>query len=182
MDAEAVLRLYPAHAFPTPKDALARLTGDIEFVCETRRVARTLHHEGASVYFYSFEHTVDVLQAGRAAHSLDLNFLFGNNFVAPVPYVLTASDLSLFRSMSTYWRQFVETGNPNHPDNPIQWPAFRPQPSYGSAPVDPDRSDRYLVIDQRRIGEASYLRDEQCNFWESFYFRSVLGTVPASAR
>jgi hypothetical protein len=87
----------------------------------------------------------------------------------------------LFGSMSTYWRQFAETGSPNHPDNPIQWPAFRPQPSHGSAPVDPARSDRYLVLDQR-IGEDSFLRDAQCNFWESFYFRSVLGTVPASAR
>lgn len=181
MDAEAVLRLYPANAFPTPKDALARLTGDVEFACETRRVARALHHEGAPVYFYSFEHTVDVLTAGRASHSLELNFLFGNNFGAPSPYVLTEPDLALFRSMSTYWRQFAETGTPNHPDNPIQWPAFRPQPSYGSEPVDPSRSDRYLVL-ERRIGEASYLRDAQCNFWESFYFRSVLGTVPAAAR
>ena len=57
MDAEAILRLYPATAFPTPKDALARLTGDAEVVCEARRVARVLHHDGAPVYVYSFEYT-----------------------------------------------------------------------------------------------------------------------------
>ena len=34
MDADAVLALYPATAFATPKDALARLTTDVEFVCD----------------------------------------------------------------------------------------------------------------------------------------------------
>ena len=181
MDADAVLRLYPATSFATPKDALARLTGDVEFVCEARRIARVMHHDGAAVYLYSFDYAIDAVTLGRAFHGLDTNLLFGNNFVAPSNHVLTAADLALFGSMSTYWRQFAETGTPNHADNPIQWPAFRPQPSYGSAPVDPDRSDRYLILDQR-IGEASYLRDAQCNFWESFYFRSVLGAVPAAAR
>lgn len=133
------------------------------------------------MYFYSFELTVDEVTPGRALHGLESNLLFGNNFAAPSNHVLTAADVALFGSMSTYWRQFVETGTPNYPGNPVQWPAFRPQPSYGSEPADPSRSDRYLVLD-RTIAEASYLRDAQCNFWESFFFRSVLGSVPASAR
>lgn len=51
MDADAVLGLYPASSFPTAKDALARLTGDAEFVCEARRTARAMTRDGAPVFF-----------------------------------------------------------------------------------------------------------------------------------
>ena len=40
MDASTILQQYPAAASTTPKDALARLTTDVEFACEARRVAR----------------------------------------------------------------------------------------------------------------------------------------------
>jgi para-nitrobenzyl esterase len=50
MDAEAILRQYPAATFATPKEALARLTTDAEFTCEARRIARVMHHDGAPVY------------------------------------------------------------------------------------------------------------------------------------
>ena len=79
----------PPTSFPTPKDALARLTGDAEVVCEARRVARVLHHDGAPVYIYSFEYIVDAVTPGRAFHGLDLNFVFGNNFAAPSNHALT---------------------------------------------------------------------------------------------
>ena len=101
MDASSVLRTYPVGAFPTPKDALARLTGDVEFVCEARRVARAMYHDGAPVYLYSFEQTVDDVTPGRAFHGLESNFLFGNNFGPPSNHVLTHGELSLFGSMST---------------------------------------------------------------------------------
>lgn len=179
MDADAILRLYPAAAFPTPKDALARLTTDVEFVCEARRIARVMHHDGAPVYLYSLEYAVDPVNPGRAFHGLENNLLFGNNFGAPSNHVLTAADEALFRSMSTYWRQFAETGSPNHPGNPVQWPLFRPITV--QSPLDPALSDRFLRFD-RLITEDGYLRDSPCNFWESFFFRSAVGAVPASAR
>jgi len=179
MDADAVLRLYPATMFPTAKDALARLTGDVEFTCEARRVARVMHHDGAPVYVYSFEYTVDTVNPGRAFHGLDTNLLFGNNFGAPSNHVLTREDLMLFDTISTFWRQFMETGDPNPRGTRVQWPPYRPGPFEEG--VDPSRSDRHFVFGQR-IGVANYLRDSQCNFWESFYFRSVLGAVPAAAR
>ncbi len=179
MDADAVLRLYPASAFATAKDALTRVTGDVEFTCEGRRIARVMHHDGAPVYVYSFEYTVDAVNPGRAFHGLDTNLLFGNNFGAPSNHVLTPADLVVFDAMSTYWRRFAETGDPNPRGRPVQWPLYRPDPLQGV--VDPFLSDRHFVF-ERNLGVSSYLRDSQCNFWESFYFRSVLGAVPASAR
>lgn len=178
MDAEAVLRIYPATSYATPKDALARLTSDVEFVCEARRAARVLHHDGAPVFLYSFEYTVEPVTPGRAFHGLETNLLFGNNFAAPSNHVLAPADIAVFGTISSYWREFAETGSPNHPDNPVQWPAFRPDATPHSG--DLDLSDRYLRFD-RTASEGRALRDSHCNFWESFYFRSVLGTTLAAA-
>jgi para-nitrobenzyl esterase len=173
-DSRAILEQYPATRYASPKDALARLTGDAEYVCEARRVARLVQQAGVSVYSYSFEYAVENVAPGRAIHGLETNFLFGNNFGAPSNHVLTAADLVLFRAMSGYWRRFAETGNPNSLPEAIRWPTFR---------LDryPLLSDRYLVLDDI-IKEANRLHDRECNFWDRFYFRSVIGPVPASAR
>jgi para-nitrobenzyl esterase len=179
MDAPAVLRTYPATAFATPKDALGRLATDVEFVCEARRIARVMHHDGAPVYVYSFEYSVDAVNPGRAFHGIDTNFLFGNNFGAPSNHVLTAADVSVYGVMSVFWHRYIETGDPNPRGQPVQWPPYRPGPN--DAPVGPSRSDAHLIFGDRP-GVANYLRDSQCNFWESFFFRSVLGAVPAAAR
>jgi para-nitrobenzyl esterase len=170
-----ILEEYPAARFPTPKDALARLTGDAEMVCEARRVARFVQKTGTPVYLYSFEYQVAAIDGGRASHGLESNFLFGNNFVAggnvPSNHVLNANDLTLFSAMSGYWARFAERGDPNDPGSPVQWPRFV---SDGSA-----SSDRHLVLDTT-IGIGSFLRDEYCNFWEHYFFRSLAGAVPAS--
>ena len=179
MDAEAVLRTYPAGAFASPKEALARLTADVEVVCEARRLARALHHDGAPVYLYSFEYIVNAVMPGRSFHGLDQNFVFGTNFPAPSNYILTDEEVSLFRAMSTFWARFAETGDPNPRGVPRQWPPYRPGPQ--DPPVEPSPSNWYFVFADR-VGVANDLRDQQCNFWEPFYFRSALGTVPAAAR
>lgn len=173
-DAPAVLRLCPATAFPSPKDALSQLTGDAVYVCEARRVARLVSQARVDVYFYSFEHTIDAVTPGRAFHGLESNLLFGNNFGAPSNHVLTPTDVALFRAMSGYWRRFAETGNPNAPTEAVPWPTLKLDGS-------PRLSDRYLVLDNV-IKAANGLRDRECRFWDRFYFRSVMGAVPASAR
>jgi para-nitrobenzyl esterase len=179
MDADTILGRYPPAAFPTPKDALAALTTDVEFVCENRRIARAMDHDGAPVYVYSFEYTVDAVNPGRAFHGLESTLLFGNNFGAPSNHVLSPVDLTLYNAMSSYWREFAKTGSPNVPGTPVPWPVF--ESDLFGAPRIPALADRYLRFD-RLISEDSYLRDSQCNFWERFYFRSVLGALPAAAR
>jgi para-nitrobenzyl esterase len=185
MDANAVLNLYPAASFATPKDALARVVADVEFVCEARRFARALHHDGAPVFVYSFEYPLEGVTTGRAIHGLESNFLFGNAFApGAVPGItaaraLTANDLVIYDAMSHYWRRFMETGDVNQRGRAVQWPQYRPGPF--DPPVDALRSDRHFVFADR-LGVANYLRDQPCNFWESFYLRSALGTVPAVAR
>jgi para-nitrobenzyl esterase len=165
-DGLAILERYPAAQYATPKDALARLTGDGEYVCEARRVAVFVEKTGTPVYLYSFEHSVPTLSDGRSIHGIEPNFLFGNNFGPPSNHVLNAADQTLFSVMSEYWSSFAATGNPNA-GSAEEWPRFD------------QASARYLVLDTS-TGPASRLRDQYCNFWEHYYFRSVLGPVPAS--
>ena len=85
-----------------------------------------LHHDGAPVYVYSFDYAVNAVTATRAFHGIDTTILFGNNFGAPSNHVLDSADLVIYDTMSTYWRQFMERGDPNPRAAPIQWPPYRP--------------------------------------------------------
>jgi para-nitrobenzyl esterase len=139
-DGLAILERYPAAQYPTPKDALSRLTGDAEYICEARRVALFVEKAGTPVYPYSFEHSVDTLAGGRSIHGLESNFLFGNNFGPPSNHVFTPADQVLFSTMSEYWARFAATGNPNA-GSVEQWPRFiRPLATdYHSRQAGPSR-------------------------------------------
>lgn len=92
---------------------------------------------------------------------------------------LTPADQRVYDTMSTVWRRFIETGDPNPRGVPEQWPPYQVLDAQGA--VDPSRSNRHIVFADRP-GVASYLRDSQCNFWERFFFRSLLSSIPAAAR
>jgi para-nitrobenzyl esterase len=176
-DAGAILAAYPAAAFASPKDALARVAGDVEHVCEARRVARLIERTKTPVFLYLFQYEVDPVLPDRVAHGFDVNFVFGNNFGPPLfaPYTLSQQDLALSRAMGGYWTRFAETGNPNADDPAVvQWPPF-------TRPLRQGRGvDKYLAFDTQ-IHENERLREQHCDFWEPYFFRSVTGSVPAAA-
>ena len=105
--------------------------------------------------------------------------MFGNNFAAPSNHVLTPADLVVFDAMSTFWRRFMETGDPNPQGVPVQWPPYRAA-RYDET-VDPLRSDYYFSFGDH-LGVSTFLRDQACNFWEPFFLRTAVGAVPAVAR
>jgi carboxylesterase type B len=76
--------------------------------------------------------------------------------------------------MARYWTRFAATGNPNSEDESVvHWPAFK-------HPTEPGRgADKYIIFDSV-ITEGKRQREEQSNFWEPFFFRSMLGGLPAS--
>ncbi len=173
-DAQAILAMYPVTAFPSPKHALSQLTGDFEAACEARRVARLIQRRRTPVYLYSFAREVNAVAGDQVIHGLDTNFVFGNNFGPPTPYVLTADDLSLSGAISGYWTRFAATGNPNTDDESVvHWPAFKHPSGQGRG------ADKYLVLDWP-VREDMRPREAQCDFWEPFFLRSITaGPAPA---
>ena len=174
-DAAAILSAYPAGAFASPKDALAAIAGDAEYVCEARRTARAIERTKTPVYLYSFEHEVDPVVLDRVVHGMDVNFVFGNSFGPPLfpNYTLGPVDLALWRDMSGYWTRFAKTGNPNTDDDAVvHWPAFK-------RPTGPGRGVDKLLVLASPISEGQRVREAACDFWEPYFLRSITGAVPA---
>lgn len=173
--APGILAKYPAGDFASPKLALSRLVSDVEMVCEARRVARLIERRGAPVYLYSFEREVDAVAPDLVIHGLDRNFVFGNNYGAPSNYVLNADDRSLFGAIADYWTRLAATGSPNGGTSDVLvWPAYGHPSGLGRG------ANKYLILDWP-LSEDKRLREEQCDFWEPFFFRSIAqGPIPAS--
>ena len=175
-DASSVLAAYPASNFPSPTEALARAVGDGQFVSEGRRLARLIEKTGTPTFLYSYEYEIDDLSVDHVIHGVESNILFGNNYVPPIfsNHVLTTDDLTLHSAMAGYWTRFAATGNPNSDDESIvHWPAFKHPTGEGRG------ADKYIIFDSV-IREGKRLREEQCDFWEPFFFRSMLGGFSAS--
>jgi para-nitrobenzyl esterase len=175
--ASSVLGRYPATSF-SPIETMARLVGDLQFVCEARRVARAIERTGTPVYVYSYEYIIDQLSPDFVLHGVEGNILFGNNYSPPIfpGHTLDAADQALHSKMAGYWTRFAASGNPNlGDDTAFSWPRFNRPSGLGRG------TDKYIVLDSV-IGEGTRLREAQCDFFEPFFFRSVLGGVPAAGQ
>jgi para-nitrobenzyl esterase len=176
--APELLDLYPAADDASAAATMARVVGDVQFVCEARRLARLVERAKAPTFVYSYEYEIDSLSADHVIHGVESNIVFGNNYVPPqfVAHVLDAPDTILHEAMAGYWSRFAMSGNPNTDDPAIvHWPAFK-------HPVGTGRgSDKHLVFGEV-IAEGMRLREAPCDVLDSFFFRSLVAGVPAGAR
>ena len=176
-DAARMLTMYPAPNAPSAAEQMARLVGDVQFVCEARRLARLIERTKAPTYVYSYEYVIDSLAPNHVIHGVEGNILFGNDYTTPAftaHHPLDASDSALHSAMAGYWTRFAKTGNPNSDDDSIlRWPAFKHPAGNGRG------SDKHLVLDSV-VREGMRLREQQCDFLEPSFFRSILAGVPAS--
>jgi para-nitrobenzyl esterase len=172
----SVLDIYPASSFASPIEAMARVTADAQFACEGRRLARLIERTRTPIYMYSYEHEIDDLSLDHVIHGVESNIVFGNNYVPPIFAVHDLNDVDrlLHADMLGYWSRFSATGNPNGSDA-VHWPEFKHPTGRGRG------SDKYIVLDSA-IREDMRLQEVQCNFFEPFFLRSLLGGVPASAQ
>jgi para-nitrobenzyl esterase len=174
-DADAVVAEYPSSDFASPFDAMARLVTDAQFVCESRRLARYLSDEHVDAYLFSYDYVIADLSPDRVVHGVESNIIFGNNYV-PLQFVnhaLTPADTALHNSMAGYWARFAATGNPNIDDETtVHWPLFR-------SPLGDGRgADRLLIFDTA-IRADKRLQEQQCDFWEPFFLKTILGSTTA---
>ena len=172
--APAVLAQYPAADYSSPQEAMARLVGDGQFVCEARRLARIISGSSAAgVYLYSYEYEIDELSLDHVNHGFESNMLFGNNYVPPIfaAHVLTAADLTLHSVMAGYWARFATTGDPAGLAEQ-RWTRYaEPRGRRGA------RRDHLILDSSVRRGDD--LREEACDFWDGFFLRSMLASKPA---
>jgi para-nitrobenzyl esterase len=172
----AILELYAEQAAQSPVEAMARIVGDVQFVCEGRRLARLVEQTGTPTFLYSYEHEIDTLALDHVVHGMEGNILFRNNYGPPpfMVHALTPTDVGLHHAMAAYWTRFAATGSPNQGDETaFSWPPFKHPSGAGRG------ADNYLIL-QADIREGSRPRELQCNFFEPLFFRSVLAGVPAA--
>ena len=132
--ASDALALYPAAAYPTPKDAYNALFTDVVFVCPTRGQLRALAAHGSSAYMYqmTFSTAFGTLSSLGVYHGSELPFVFGN---LTARSGLGTAERAFSNQLIGYWTRFAATGDPNGI-------GATPWPSYTAA------SDAHLVLGQ----------------------------------
>ena len=113
IDAPAILAAYPADDFASPRDALARIVGDVEYAVrgsQARSPRRAIRNTRVPVFV---RYEVDPVALDRVVHGLDVNFVFGTTSVRRCSRT-TCSIRSEERSRDDggYWTRFATTAIP----------------------------------------------------------------------
>jgi para-nitrobenzyl esterase len=149
--APAVLAVYPASEYPTPRAAYVALTTDAKFTCSARKAARAVSGaQSEPVFRYVYTHVADnapsQLKALGAFHGAELPYVFGNVFIGS--YVPGPGDMAVVSAFNGFWSRFAASGDPGG-----GWTRY--------AATDP-----YMRIASPLALEAGY-RSKQCDFWDS---------------
>ena len=154
---EAFFKLYPANS----DDEAAQSNNDT--VRDNSRISTFLwanDWKAASgkpvyTYFWTWRHTGG---NGGASHMSEIQFIFNTLDLVKPPAqgaYWTDDDRKVADIMSSYWANFVETGNPNAPGLP-NWPA-----------VDP-KSSTVMEVGEH-FAPMSIATPERIAFWKSYF-------------
>jgi para-nitrobenzyl esterase len=120
-DSAAIAARYPVSDFPSPQEALMRVTGDTSLVCGTYDTARRFAGAGVPVYLYNFDRPIPISSVAflRATHGAEIAYIFGT---APADF--PPEDAKLGLMMQGYWGRHARTGDPNGGGAPA-WVAWQ---------------------------------------------------------
>jgi para-nitrobenzyl esterase len=126
--AAAVLQMYPASDYPSPRAAFVAWTSDARFVCPAYRTARLItQNQSPPVFRYFMTHVPETaspeVRAQGAWHGLDVLYVF--DALDRIPgYRPGPGDRQVADAFAAYWSQLAATGDPNrdglHPWPPLQ--------------------------------------------------------------
>lgn len=124
-DSAAVLELYPARTDSEAAVSQVRLDRDMVIGVQNYTWANMVSDHGSKVFVYRFTRrppaTGQYVKYG-AFHTADVPYAFDNLRFVDRPW--QPVDQELAETMSSYWANFVRTGDPNGEGLP-RWPVYR---------------------------------------------------------
>jgi carboxylesterase 2/para-nitrobenzyl esterase len=153
--AEEFLRLYPSSDDDEAARAAAAAVRDNARVSTYMWGAEWTRHATRPLYTYFWTYAAPVPGGGprRAAHGSEIDFVFGD--LDPCDPRWTDEDRRVAETMSSYWANFVATGDPNGPGLP-EWPSYRT-----GVPTVMELGARF--------GLAPIADSERIDFWQRFF-------------
>jgi para-nitrobenzyl esterase len=123
--ADAVLALYPHATDDEAKASAGFLAGDLIIAWSGWKWADLQSRSGRTTTFLYFFAKMPPAQSpfGVATHGSEIAYAFDN--LQAHPWNWDSMDAELAQQMSSYYANFVKTGNPNGPGLPV-WPVYRP--------------------------------------------------------
>lgn len=123
---EELLDFYPAPNDATAAISQKNLSRDLMFGVQNYTLANTVSQQGKDVYVYQFSRKVPPgeYKDFGAFHTAEVPYAFNNLKFVNRPWA--AIDHELADVMSSYWVNFIKTGNPNG-EGMLDWPSYNPK-------------------------------------------------------
>ncbi len=121
--ADEILKLYPASTETKAAESQKMFSRDMAMVSMYLWATKREKTARTNIYTYIFTHQQpgSTKERYQVFHSSELPYIFESLNQAPRPW--TADDKKIAEEMSSYWVNFISTGNPNGNGLP-NWPAF----------------------------------------------------------
>ena len=125
--ADVILNFYPTSTQAEAAESQKAFARDMAMVSMSEWAMKREKTGKTNVYTYLFTHTQPGATKERyqTFHSSELPYIFDNLKQSPRPW--NAEDEKMAETMSTYWTNFIATGDPNGKGLP-KWPTFRETP------------------------------------------------------
>ncbi len=125
--ADEILKLYPASTEREAAESQKILARDMSMVSMHLWAEKREETDKTKTYTYLFMHSQPgaTKEQYQSFHSSELPYVFDNLSQSPRPW--TTEDKKIATTMSTYWTNFIATGDPNGIGLP-KWPAFNETP------------------------------------------------------
>jgi para-nitrobenzyl esterase len=154
-------RVYEARTDADARRAMLEIARDSIFSLHMRAWARHTASAGTCAYLYLFAHRPPGPRRAElgAFHACDVPYTFnalGSGDPREAGFDYTAGDYQLADAMSSYWTNFVKTGNPNGEGLPL-WPAYEAREEPYLVLEEPLRTGRHLFRERLDVMER-YLR------------------------